>query len=323
MKTRITALIFSIVMLAVLLTGCTCEHEWAEATCLTPKTCNLCQETEGEALGHSWTDATCAAPKTCTVCGETAGEPLSNHTWEEATCAAPKTCEICGKTEGEMLTHIWKEANYQEPKTCTECGVTEGEPLLADFEKYGLKTMKPEKGKTYDYVTACYDNAKKKTVGELIIRNYLTSSEMRATDKNSPYYLPYKEGYEWKFISFDVKFGDENAWEYGWRASYCFENYYSIESWDNSRVEISDSVTELTINYNEKDEVVFLKVINIRDSGWNNKTKETHYYVDVAFQVPEGYDGVVFGFRDAAIEWKDGMYIYDIADENTLLFRLD
>lgn len=54
MKIRITALIFSVAMLAVLLTGCGCEHEWAEATCRTPKTCNLCRETEGEALGHTW-----------------------------------------------------------------------------------------------------------------------------------------------------------------------------------------------------------------------------------------------------------------------------
>ena len=321
MKTRITALIFSIVMLAVLLTGCTCEHEWAEATCLTPKTCNLCQETEGEALGHSWTDATCAAPKTCTVCGETEGELLSNHTWEEATCAAPKTCEICGKTEGEMLTHIWKEANYQEPKTCTECGVTEGEPLLADFEKYGLKTMKPEKGKTYDYVTACSENAKKKTVGKLKIVDYITIPEMKSSEKNSPYNLPYKEGYVWKFISCDIEFSDENAWKYGYSYIWCYENYYAIEEWNNSLVEISDGIEEFTVSYNGNNESVIFKRIRNYKSGWYNK--KNHFYLDVAFQVPEGYDGIVFGFCDATIKWADDTQIYDVADENTLLFRLD
>ena len=30
-----------------------CEHTWGEATCTAPKTCSLCGETEGEALGHT------------------------------------------------------------------------------------------------------------------------------------------------------------------------------------------------------------------------------------------------------------------------------
>ena len=126
MKTRITALFLIVTLSAVLLAGCACQHEWEEATCLTPKTCTLCQATEGEALGHSW---------------------------EEATCAVPKTCATCGETEGEPRPHTWVEANYQDPKMCTGCGTTEGEPLIADFEKYGIETMKLEEGKVYDYVT--------------------------------------------------------------------------------------------------------------------------------------------------------------------------
>lgn len=37
---------------ALMLTGCMCEHEWTEATCTSPKTCSKCEATEGEALGH-------------------------------------------------------------------------------------------------------------------------------------------------------------------------------------------------------------------------------------------------------------------------------
>ena len=62
-----------ILTLAFCLTACGCEHEWTEATCLTPKTCTLCQEIEGEALGHTWKNATCTAPKTCETCRETEG----------------------------------------------------------------------------------------------------------------------------------------------------------------------------------------------------------------------------------------------------------
>ena len=53
------------------------EHEWTDATCVAPKTCATCGETEGEALGHDWAAATCVAPKTCSVCGATGGEVLS------------------------------------------------------------------------------------------------------------------------------------------------------------------------------------------------------------------------------------------------------
>ena len=46
-------------------------HSWNEATCITPKTCSVCGETEGESLGHNMVDGT------CTRCGysETVGGP--------------------------------------------------------------------------------------------------------------------------------------------------------------------------------------------------------------------------------------------------------
>ena len=40
-------------------------HSWKDADCATPKTCTVCQKTEGSALGHEWTtpDSTCAECK--------------------------------------------------------------------------------------------------------------------------------------------------------------------------------------------------------------------------------------------------------------------
>ena len=61
------------ILLCVLLAGCKCEHEWAEATCTEPKTCTKCKETEGEPLGHNWKAATCEEPETCMRCGEKRG----------------------------------------------------------------------------------------------------------------------------------------------------------------------------------------------------------------------------------------------------------
>ncbi len=57
--------------------GKECAHVWANATCTTPKTCTLCNVTEGETLGHTWVDATESEPKKCAVCGITEGEALT------------------------------------------------------------------------------------------------------------------------------------------------------------------------------------------------------------------------------------------------------
>ena len=103
------------------------EHEWTDATCESPKTCE-CGETEGEALGHTWTEATCTAPKTCSVCQATEGEALG-HDWVKATCEAPKTCKNCGKTDGKALGHSWLDATCTDPKTCEDCGAIEGNAL--------------------------------------------------------------------------------------------------------------------------------------------------------------------------------------------------
>ena len=62
----------------IILTGCACKHQLSDATCLTPKTCTLCGETEGEPAGHIWVDATCDFPKTCSVCAATEGQPLAH-----------------------------------------------------------------------------------------------------------------------------------------------------------------------------------------------------------------------------------------------------
>lgn len=87
-----------------ILMGCQCEHEWKEATCMMPKTCSICNETEGDPLGHNWKSATCTDPETCSRCEETRGVAV-DHKWNDATCSAPKTCSVCSKTEGVALEH--------------------------------------------------------------------------------------------------------------------------------------------------------------------------------------------------------------------------
>jgi len=97
----------------VLITGIEVVYEiivhdcvYSEATCTTPKTCTICGETDGEALGHSYDEgkedpaATCTDDGvktfTCTVCGVTKTEVIEalGHTTDNG------TCERCGETIG-------------------------------------------------------------------------------------------------------------------------------------------------------------------------------------------------------------------------------
>jgi hypothetical protein len=91
-----------LVAMVLLLAACGCKHEWKEASCTEAKTCQLCGQVEGEALGHAWQDATCETAKTCSTCKLTEGEALG-HNWQDATTEAPKTCSNCQLTEGERI----------------------------------------------------------------------------------------------------------------------------------------------------------------------------------------------------------------------------
>lgn len=125
----------------LLLTGCSCKHEWTTADCVNPETCTKCGETAGEALGHNWVEATCTTVRTCSRCGRTEGDPLG-HAWVEAACTEPKTCSACGEIVGEALGHTWLEATTDAPATCSVCGATEGEKITAD-PRFVTESAKP------------------------------------------------------------------------------------------------------------------------------------------------------------------------------------
>lgn len=77
MEQSITLVLAIAILLS--LSGCCMSHTWDEATCVAPRTCTKCGETEGEALGHVWEAATYWEPKTCSVCGKTEGSPLESY----------------------------------------------------------------------------------------------------------------------------------------------------------------------------------------------------------------------------------------------------
>lgn len=140
---------------------CKSGHTWGEwsvtkaATCVEEgervHTCTKCKTAETEkigALGHDWAEATCVAPKTCKRCSATEGEPLA-HTFDKevanestlksaATCTAKavyyKTCACGAKSEtetfeyGEPLAHTFDQEVANE-KTLKSAGSCDTKPV--------------------------------------------------------------------------------------------------------------------------------------------------------------------------------------------------
>lgn len=239
----------------------------------------------------------------------------NGHSWVDATCQTAKTCSVCGKTEGKALAHDWMDANYQAPKVCTLCGITEGEPLTASFVEHGLTVNVTELNTEYDYVTACYTDESKQTVGKLMLSNY----RIFAGDEKHPAL----EGYEWHAVTVTIRFDDENAWNYGCGVETCKENYYDVIGWDESSIELENKMYRHTVNFNGADytECLYDDGTEYTWSKWVDKacTCTFERYV----RVPVGFDGIVLGFRNSGTNWGEGQYIFDIADEDTLFFRLD
>ena len=276
----------SALVMCIMLAGCGHEHTWTEATCTEPKTCSVCGETEGEALGH---------------------------TWVEATCAEAKHCSVCGETEGEALEHTLTEANYQQAATCEVCGQTEGEPLQADFELYGC-TYVSELDKEYPFVNQCYDSNDELTNGKITFSDYKTF----ISDENHEEL----EGYEWKSVVCTVVFDDDNASKYGQNGvGVVTGDYYSIDlGLDNeinyNGIVYSDYISNrenLTSEWIERDDGTAYYV-----SKWQFDFRVPIGYDGVVISIMNHETREKF---TGSIETLEDALLY-LLDENTINFRL-
>ena len=111
----------------------TCEkHNWAPATCVSPRKCRVCGATEETTLSassttvcnHNWVISTkpCVEPMVCSKCGATKPNSLTKHNWAEANCSNPRTCRACGKTEGSINpdNHVYVKTSFGY--FCKNCG---------------------------------------------------------------------------------------------------------------------------------------------------------------------------------------------------------
>ena len=332
------ALFLALLLALTLLAGCgkTHEHVWKDATCEEPETCTVCGETRGEALGHRWRAGSCTEPEVCARCGKTQGTP-AGHDWQEASCEHPETCRRCGETRGEALGHDGQAATCTEPATCRRCGKT-GDAALGhdalpadywsesvcsrcgtvlapkltpDFVTYGLDARFIQQDVTYDYVTICYNQQELETVAHARVTDYQIISS------NAD--LPAKEGYEWRIVSLEVVFDDDNAYEYGMMVGTSHENYYNVREHDDTLVYGSDfdsfDVTYKGVTYS---------CLMAEDSGFEGWEGHSDTWRGTyAFRVPVGYDGMVIGLRNRGVSWPDGAYCFDLDNSDTLYFRLN
>ena len=309
--------------LLLLLAGCGHEHDYQPVACDQPLTCTVCGATEGEVIGHDFAEATCTEPKTCKRCGATEGEALG-HDLSEATCTEAPTCKRCGATEGEPLGHDLSEANYQDPPTCSRCGAIEGEKLKGSFEEHGM-VCNAKADTDIPYTTDVYEEVDAQTTGTVRFSDFKC---FKGDDT-----FPEKDGYVWLTVHMTADYTDDAAWEYGYRTGICIEDYYTVEAHDDSMkheekmpagFEKFDEYSTYKVNYHGQEYDCVRVGVTDKETGWV-EDKHAHVGHTYWFQVPDGYDGSVLGFyhnhRDK--EWKEGMYIYDVADEEAIFFRLD
>ena len=101
-------------------------------------------QTITDALGHDWADATCTEPKTCqrAGCNVTEGKELG-HKWsvsyswtgDKTTCVATKSCSAC---TAKITIDSVEVVTNRKDATCTEDGYTE---YTATFEDESLDTQ--------------------------------------------------------------------------------------------------------------------------------------------------------------------------------------
>ncbi len=237
------------------------------------------------------------------------------HEWTEATCVEPKQCSQCDKTVGSELGHDYSQANFQTAATCSTCGDVWGDVLEADFEKYDLEiNSEADIDGYYEYYTCGNGEPDVEVVGHLFFYEYNIFSSDESHEA--------KEGYEWRTVSVKLEFSDENVLAHGAKWCTSWDDYYTIKKHDHSADAIDEEGTtyKFTVNYNGVDYEECLFIKELTHSGWKGNTYLITY--EFSFQVPIGYDGCVICFYHGATEWKDGDYIFDVADEDTVFFRL-
>ena len=102
-----------------------CEYTGVDYSCTEAPNCIHCGKPyeNYEIPGHSWIEASCEHPRICEMCQATEGEALG-HYGGEAGCLTYAVCERCGRFYGDMLGH-----NYVDG-VCTHCNRSDPDAVV-------------------------------------------------------------------------------------------------------------------------------------------------------------------------------------------------
>lgn len=109
------------------------------------------------------------------------------------------------------------------------------EPVASEMEQAGF-IYYMEEGEPYIFTNRCADNQELDSVGEATVVSY---EIFESADGYEP-----MEGYEWRAVTIEIRFADDNAWEYGIEGILMTtEDYYNTKLLDDSAelVEENDS----------------------------------------------------------------------------------
>ena len=312
-----------------------CQHQWVEADCLYPKTCRLCGETGGEALGHTEVideavDSTCTETgltqgKHCSLCGKVLVVqqeiPALGHKWNTPTCTTPKTCSVCKTTEGEPYGHTFENGE------CIDCGEEDPDFVsftltstkyninLTDYSDVAYITMIGGETVSYDIddesVVSCKWGEWDGDVipltftpvssGNTAVTVYIKNSDVSITINVS---VEMTEGDIWKYNYYvDSQFGFETE---DW---YLTTINYIEGTFSNSATTDDELYVELLYDCNDEISIFLYEYANISYGlVKNNSSSEIDYY-EIAIRNEDGY---IYSARGQMHPGGDRIYIIDI-----------
>ena len=221
---------------------------------------------------------------------------------------------LTGCNDVGFHSHRWTEPDYQNPSTCTVCHATRGLPLTADFDHYDIQTDL-QQSQEYHTVTV-EENLEVSGTVSVAGHDSFESDESHQALK----------GYKWHIVTLKLTVGDENSNLYGFDYNYLITDYYNIHGFENSyRFNSDTSFNTFTVNFNGTDYEECICYVQTSSGQWTKNGDIYQKEINVTWNllIPEGYDGIVVGFRNSAIEIKDSDYLNDYyAAKDFVLFRV-
>ena len=214
-------------------------------------------------------------------------------------------------------SHDWTPANYQQPATCSVCGQSEGVALIADFDRYAIKVLPLTRGKTFEYHTVCADS------DETVTGN-VSVEDFRRFDSDEAHQG--KSGYQWQILTLKLQIGDAASNQYGFRYNYVINDFYNIENFTRTyRYDDEKQYCTFTVNWYGKDYDGCHVRVGCNNGEWRQGSD--YYYKDITITfealLPEGYDGLVAGLRNSAVDATDRYYLNQYYQQNDfVLFRM-